>query len=1054
MKGLFGQAKNISGMKNQIYHVIEAAIRNHVAVLPLDEAVTADDIRQAVRWVMRDNPDIFWFSHQYEYDSNEAVVRLQYTFSPERVARIRESIDDVVRNDFCLDKVRRLSPPEQVAYVYKWLVTYCSYNVNSAYNQTIYSVLVRRNSVCTGYAKTAQYLFGLLGLESRLVFGRLHHDREEGRHCWNMVRLEGEYYHFDACLADGCLESVVRNAGLQDLYQIDGINYNFLCVSTPEILLTRTIEDMDTLPDSHQSLPREVVGRLATVATGRREEIKGCLLSHIGSSADIYLCSKDKNTVLKVFRLDHLQTVCREYFCMQQTKGCPHVLQCNEDYTDIFRHVIAIEQSTPIVDLLCSHYYELTFRGLISLVYHVSAAWKECQSRGVLYRDIHICNIYRANDGTFKLGDMGSCTTDFNSREVVGNAWFMAPETFIDGVFTESSAVYAISMVMYFILNGLRPAFWKPEGAEEAMRRRMRADALDLPLACRKMPIAVQKSVSAFFSQSLAFVPSCRMTDMNSLQRSLSDLLNALGTDDYIIHEKGRNVDFDVDDHNTDHLQERWNYISRDAWHRIAMGEDLECLSRTGFPNHCESTGCEAVEQEHLCRSIKYDESCLSDKPVYIVCEKDGISESEESILTGSLCVDEVENFARTVGSSFDLDSDSVTSCECPAFMDNENVTYIPRCIKNQNLTKDELSEMMNSLKKYQHDTHRQYGMEESRIKSELVQAEKEKAKCGFSFFSFLGIDKKKIKQQEKVESLRKILSEKKEKHARFLAEIQSQIDDCQHKIAAIEEQEQYTEVYSSVFAPAEVKRRSNLMVQVYLHLFEESENVKTMASETDRNATRRDYNALDMKLKSGDKVDVAFSVHGETCLVRDRKSVVWNGSFRKCTFNCFVPEDLDVEELRCELQYYVNGTLIGDSQFTTQIVTGTPRILHSRILSEKYHKIFISYAHLDYDKVKFMAAAYRAQGVDYFFDRDYLKAGDIYPEKIKEYINTCDLFVLCWSSNAAKSEYVQLEKAQALPLAKNTDEVHGTLTIHPLSLKPEAALPDDMKETYNFEKI
>ena len=76
MKGLFGQAKNISGMKNQIYHVIEAAIRNHVAVLPLDEAVTADDIRQAVRWVMRDNPDIFWFSHQYEYDSNEAAVRL------------------------------------------------------------------------------------------------------------------------------------------------------------------------------------------------------------------------------------------------------------------------------------------------------------------------------------------------------------------------------------------------------------------------------------------------------------------------------------------------------------------------------------------------------------------------------------------------------------------------------------------------------------------------------------------------------------------------------------------------------------------------------------------------------------------------------------------------------------------------------------------------------------------------------------------------------------------------------------------------------------------
>lgn len=828
MKGLFGQAKNISGMKNQIYHVIEAALRNHVAVLPLDEAVTADDIRQAVRWVMRDNPDIFWFSHQYEYDSNEAVVRLQYTFSPERVARIRESIDDVVKNDFCLDKVCRLSPPEQVAYVYKWLVTYCSYNVNSAYNQTIYSVLVRRNSVCTGYAKTAQYLFGLLGLESRLVFGRLHHDREEGRHCWNMVRLEGEYYHFDACLADGCLESVVRNAGLQDLYQIDGINYNFLCVSTPEILLTRTIEDMDTLPDSHQSLPREVVGRLATVATGRREEIK----DGVGESCT----DRSENMVV----------------CDRQADSFPDTLILAPD---------------------------------------------ECCS------DL-VCDIQP--DGT--------CDAEESVLPVIDAD-------------TDSWAIPSDDMIP------------------------VESDCMDL-YGC---------------------------IDFGSCSSALTDC------------------------------------------------EDNTCM------------------QPYI---VGAKEQGKSDMAAYL---------SQEQLLDGAL----------------------------PCFPDsaaNEGVTYSPHyeaktCTAQFCKDKEGLFRQIQSLEQKRYMTEGRYMAEKKLLKENIASVEADVLSGDFegAIFSVppsgvLGhilrhlISRrrsennpdriKKDKERQKLKELQAGLQTLEESHARFLAEVQSQIDDCQHKIAAIEEQEQYTEVYSSVFAPAEVKRRSNLMVQVYLHLFEESENIKTMASETDRNATRRDYNALDMKLKSGDKVDVAFSVHGETCLVRDRKSVVWNGSFRKCTFNCFVPEDLDVEELRCELQYYVNGTLIGDSQFTTQIVTGTPRILHSRILSEKYHKIFISYAHLDYDKVKFMAAAYRAQGVDYFFDRDYLKAGDIYPEKIKEYINTCDLFVLCWSSNAAKSEYVQLEKAQALPLAKNTDEVHGTLTIHPLSLKPEAALPDDMKETYNFEKI
>ena len=83
---------------------------------------------------------------------------------------------------FCIEHVKKLNLQEQVAYMYKWLVTYCTYNANSDYNQSIYSVFVRRNSVCTGYAKAAQYLFNLLGIESRLVFGRLHNDKEDGRH--------------------------------------------------------------------------------------------------------------------------------------------------------------------------------------------------------------------------------------------------------------------------------------------------------------------------------------------------------------------------------------------------------------------------------------------------------------------------------------------------------------------------------------------------------------------------------------------------------------------------------------------------------------------------------------------------------------------------------------------------------------------------------------------------------------------------------------------------------------------------------------------------------
>lgn len=262
-----------------------------------------------------------------------------------------------------------------------------------------------------------------------------------------------------------------------------------------------------------------------------------------------------------------------------------------------------------------------------------------------------------------------------------------------------------------------------------------------------------------------------------------------------------------------------------------------------------------------------------------------------------------------------------------------------------------------------------------------------------------------------------------------------------------------YSEVFSSIYAPAEVKRGAHLLAQVYLHLYDETEQVKAHAQMADKNAEQRGYIPLSLNLKKGDNVDIEFHVDGESRLMSERKSITWRGSFTKCTFKYHVPKDIDIEELSCEANLFVNGALIGEMTFLTQIVE-SPRKLNTEILSHRFKKIFISYAHEDYSKVKFMAQAYKAQGVDYFLDRDYLKAGDIYPRKISDYINSADLFILCWSQNAAESDYVGLERSQALSIAKNTDPINGTLTIHPISITPRAKLPNDMKDHYNFDKI
>lgn len=264
-----------------------------------------------------------------------------------------------------------------------------------------------------------------------------------------------------------------------------------------------------------------------------------------------------------------------------------------------------------------------------------------------------------------------------------------------------------------------------------------------------------------------------------------------------------------------------------------------------------------------------------------------------------------------------------------------------------------------------------------------------------------------------------------------------------------------YYDVFASLFSSTEVKRKSHLLVQIFLHLYEETEIVKSFAKESQKDAERRDYIPLQCKLKKGDKVDITMNIYGEDLLMSQRKGVVWQGSFAKCSFDYFVPQNIGVEELSCLAMLSVNGVPVGEMRFITQIVD-SPRQLNPEIIAHKYEKVFISYSHKDEQKVRFLHEGLELGDIPHFFDRKYLKTGDVFPQVIQDYINSADLFILCWSENASKSEYVQRERQQALARAfpQVKPEQAAKLRIYPMSIEPHAELPSDMRAYYHFGKI
>ena len=102
---------------------------------------------------------------------------------------------------------------------------------------------------------------------------------------------------------------------------------------------------------------------------------------------------------------------------------------------------------------------------------------------------------------------------------------------------------------------------------------------------------------------------------------------------------------------------------------------------------------------------------------------------------------------------------------------------------------------------------------------------------------------------------------------------------------------------------------------------------------------------------------------------------MIWQDHYTDCQFSVYVPEDYKPQSVVGTVTLSVNGAPAGRMMFKSKIVD-TPRSLYAEIVSHKFNKIFISYSHLDEDKVKFIHQAYEALNVDHFFDRAWNSGG------------------------------------------------------------------------------
>lgn len=183
--------ENEKSLYRQTY---ENALNLSTTFVP-NATVNSDEVMRVIEALYDDHPELFWVdtNYLYKYTTDGKVVQIILTFNNTisdintAKAKFEASSNEIISGASSLGSIY-----EKEKYVHDKLIDSTSYNVNAKLNQSAYSALVNKVSVCAGYARAFQYIMMRLGVPVYYVTGEA-----TGNHAWNMIILDNACYNVD-----------------------------------------------------------------------------------------------------------------------------------------------------------------------------------------------------------------------------------------------------------------------------------------------------------------------------------------------------------------------------------------------------------------------------------------------------------------------------------------------------------------------------------------------------------------------------------------------------------------------------------------------------------------------------------------------------------------------------------------------------------------------------------------------------------------------------------------------------------------------------------------
>lgn len=161
--------------------------------------VTANRLNEIIQDVLDENPSVFYI-HEWECEiyTNRVCVKPQYIYKQKEAKEIKAKCNEQCR--IILSRIENMSQIEAIKRLHDILVNNIKYEKNDNIDvHTLVGPLLYKKAVCDGFSKLFKYLLDSIGIENKIIcgFGFLNTFDNSEKHMWNMLKINGKWYHVD-----------------------------------------------------------------------------------------------------------------------------------------------------------------------------------------------------------------------------------------------------------------------------------------------------------------------------------------------------------------------------------------------------------------------------------------------------------------------------------------------------------------------------------------------------------------------------------------------------------------------------------------------------------------------------------------------------------------------------------------------------------------------------------------------------------------------------------------------------------------------------------------